>query len=1244
MKTISHRKFTVLCIIACSLLIPAVLAQNPDPLVYTVGKTFQTNGGTGHHNYLLWQPGNAQTTFGKRFGIYSKNGDSVSASPYTLQGIQSLQVSPSAIQALLKLGEKFDANGASLLERIVALNAEANATPLPEDFVPPTTITLEIAQKLAQITTVALEDAEVLQSLVSLGRVHPGVQMSLGLGFAIETTPASITTYEVREIDPGGNDVRVIGRVTLDAANPQGLVAPGRPIQIFHPNDPSYQTNASPKDHLTVLTRWSTPAALRALLPHAYGYNIYRIPSTIIDTALLDPAELEEVVDLVNLGGVRVNSLPAITSLLLTDAEATDPSFEAGIFFHGDDKSPPADPFTDGDTFYYYISARDIAGHAGPLSKPTLITVCDRLPPSTPAIISVDNVFDLGTSDPGNDTGTQHLRINIRQVPENPAENSASSYRVYRWHSANDWQRHGGDPELNFIGEVAHVPGKAVVWLDDDDDSDLDTDGPGGTGPDGLGGVDTGAPVVTNEADLEMGQTFWYTVRAVDNTACAPKNFSGHCGAVFGVPRDRVGPEQPKGSLITCFCIPKIQLTTDGTPASRPLYGVDDTFPGFVVRVSRTDPKDRFVIRKVTGFDVEFGAEKASDGSFDVRFSRTYVYRGLEQFGDTLVPLEAFEGSLLRVRSRLGDGSVSDWLPLTRQTDATNEGEIIRYEFLASARICCPTIIPSRSLRQKDGSIDPRILGLLPSDNPNAPDCPPWIEVDPGITPPSHTPIGPNGSITGVCGNVYLSGDIREVRIYRRVGRTGDLQLIARQSGQSALQDFTWKESAPTLVNGVECCYYAQSFDQHGNASPLTRIGCVTVVNEDLGIPILMDPVDLDPTGSFPVVGLSWFCDPVGIDRFELWVAADGDVDPGIQSEGQLSTEIESDINQVLTDEDGNELSFSVFRTNSLTSGFGNGGEFSLNLTVPAGRKLHYAIRPIGPQVRDTVTSQFEFSRGSFSNIVSGTWIAPAEGPQDIIPWPARPLPGIADLGIKVDDYIPGEGPFFAYPIPSAEMNAQGASAAIFCGTFPSVSNSDLPSVGNFPGDRDPAEWLFNYRKQPTSNPGSNDFESILPLVVYRYQIPGKTPGAPYPNAKPNLIQVTPLLDRISFRKLSIKVGPNFTLDYDYFRVRDPFFIFQNNEQTFPSVLPVPLSGTFSRDVSTFITGAPLPPIGGGPPYLAPLPSDVPAQSQRQNGTIWIKDAIPAARGASYQYMLVTFTARGEIARVIPTNTITHSP
>ncbi|HCQ38942.1 MAG TPA: hypothetical protein DIV39_07285, partial [Verrucomicrobiales bacterium] len=105
MKTISHRKFTVLCIIACSLLIPAVLAQNPDPLVYTVGKTFQTNGGTGHHNYLLWQPGNAQTTFGKRFGIYSKNGDSVSASPYTLQGIQSLQVSPSAIQALLKLGE-----------------------------------------------------------------------------------------------------------------------------------------------------------------------------------------------------------------------------------------------------------------------------------------------------------------------------------------------------------------------------------------------------------------------------------------------------------------------------------------------------------------------------------------------------------------------------------------------------------------------------------------------------------------------------------------------------------------------------------------------------------------------------------------------------------------------------------------------------------------------------------------------------------------------------------------------------------------------------------------------------------------------------------------------------------------------------------------------------------------------------------------------------------------------------------
>ena len=49
----------------------------------------------------------------------------------------------------------------------------------------------------------------------------------------------------------------------------------------------------------------------------------------------------------------------------------------------------------------------------------------------------------------------------------------------------------------------------------------------------------------------------------------------------------------------------------------------------------------------------------------------------------------------------------------------------------------------------------------------------------------------------------------------------------------------------------------------------MVRLGCVTVQNEDLGIPMLLDPVDLDPSGSLPVVQLSWFCDPVGVDRFE---------------------------------------------------------------------------------------------------------------------------------------------------------------------------------------------------------------------------------------------------------------------------------------------------------------------------------------------------------------------------------------
>lgn len=1212
-------------------------AQNADPLVYTVGKTFETDAGKSTYNYMLWQPGDAATTFGKRFGIYAKKGDADSLDAYALVGIQSLQSSPSAIQALLKLGEQIDADHAGLPERIVALNAEAQAVPLPHDFPFPDKINYEVAQKLAQIMSVALEDAEVLQSLVSLGRVHPGVQMCLGLGFMVEVSESSLITYEIREIDGADNPIRVVGRVTLDAKNPQQLVSPDAPRRVFHVNDPDLQNNASPKDHLNILTRWGTPNELREILPHTYGFNLYRISKELVEKAEISPNDLFFEEELLLLGGVRVNRLPALATALLTDAEAADASFEEGNFFYGDDNDAPDPGFEDGEQFYYYVAARDIAGHPGPLSPPSLLfTVCDRLPPPAPSIVSVDNVFDMASADPLAGTGTQHLRVVIEQLPDTPDDRTASEYRVYRWHAATDWMRLGADPEFNYVGSVPHVKGQRFAYFDDDDPDDLDLDGMGGQDSDDpTVGADTGSPVVTSENDAAMGQTFWYTVRAVDTTACTPKNYSGHSGATYGVPRDRVGPDKPTGSIVGCIYLPGIVLTNEGIDVRRLDYRLGERDPGFVVRVARTDQDSGEVVDRIKSFEVEYGVSNPENGSFISQFSTTYYYKGFEPFGDVIVPIAEQDGKLIRARARLGDGSVSDWRSVAAQPKEKSKELITRYDFLAFVEICCPTLISSGFLRNEDGSLNSAIVRYLPSQGDKS-DCPPWVEVLPGLTPYPHAPVRPDGSISGVIGQVFLSEGVREVRIYRRVDNAPNFQLISRESSETDFDPiYAWEELAPTLVNGVSACYYAQVFDEHGNGSALVRLGCVTIQNEDIGTPMLMDPVNLDPDGNLPVAQLSWFCDPVGVDRFEVWVAAEGGSDPEIES-SELSLQIDLSANPVLTDENGESLSFTVYRTNSLASGFGSNGEFSINLIVPANKKLYYAVRAIGPQVQDPISNAYEYVQGDFSNIVSDVWIPPASGPQSVIPWPVRPLPDVKDIGIPVDSFVPGEGPFFAYPIPPETMNLVGASAAILVGVFPATGfGNELNYEASFPSDREPIEWLFNYRKQATETLGADALERIDPFVIYRYQVASNS----FENAEPNLVQVTPLIDQIAYQTQIDKDqdGTNF----NFFRARDPFFIFSTFDQSWPLPMPVPISGTFSREPSTFNTGILPQGSPSNPDYLIIDGSGNP-DGKVYESTIWVRDVVPATSGASYQYLIVHFTERGEISRIIPTNIISH--
>ena len=72
----------------------------------------------------------------------------------------------------------------------------------------------------------------------------------------------------------------------------------------------------------------------------------------------------------------------------------------------------------------------------------------------------------------------------------------------------------------------------------------------------------------------------------------------------------------------------------------------------------------------------------------------------------------------------------------------------------------------------------------------------------------------------------------------------------------------------------------------------------------------------------------------------------------------------------------------------------------------------------------------------------------------------------------------------------------------------------------------------------------------------------------------------------------------------------------------------VPVGGTYSRTGQSVILGQP-----------AQFANSV-AYLDRCNASVYWVDPLPVARGARYQYLIVHFTERGEIDRVIPTNYI----
>lgn len=1129
-------------------------AQTTAPLIYTVGKVFPAGG--NNFAYILWQPGDPTSTFGKEFAVYRKDGDSNSVNPYTLLGRTKLQSGPGAMHAILKLGGKYDANATTVANRINTLYAEAISKPGTQPDPAPNEPGMDEAKKLSHLLNIAQNDAKVLERLFFLGRAHPGIYLTLGHGFAIKTTATSIQTYEVREINAAGTDLRVIGRVTLDAANPTQLTRTSRPFQIYHPAISDHQETASPKDHLVVRVRWGTPDDLRRLLPHAFGYNLYRVkeatavsmgwnnPAIFPDTTILEQMVQAASGDADPIAK-RVNTLPIMPTALMTAGQAANTAADSDTFFAHDDNDPPQNRFKDGDTFYYFVAPRDIAGHPGPISAGTRVIICDRLPPTAPAVESIRNIFQTNTvANLYNLKGNQHFRIRIRQTPEQPIRNAAKKYHIYRWENHTEHLRMGGNPTTNLVGTVLHQAGKKYVdWQDNG----------------------AGAPIVSPTDTTLQGRTWWYTVRAEDNSACSPKNLSPHSPPSFGVLRDRVGPGQPTGHVTQCkyypaaFCNSTSFLTTPaaiGLPANTPKNIIGCHRPNKLIHAVEV----QFYDTNTNPETVLFSTKRF----FTVPYTKYIV-----------IPDNAIT-TTYRVRCYTKTGRVSDWLPC--EYNAVKPG-------VAQVTV---TLVELLTVKQCDNVATPS-----------------------GKEPESHEIDGPNGKIVGPTVTVTIPTGAAEYRIYRRVGHHGSFQMIARGAG-SALPsplpgDIDITDPAPPTENGTVVCYFAQIFDENGNSGPRTKLGCVSIKSGNLATPMLSEVTYLVENAGEAQVKLNWFCDPVGVERFEIWAAADAAADPQITSPF-LSPKLDIATAPIINDKVAN-LAFSGYQTPTLESGqLGSGAEFTATLSVPSSQSLTFTVRAVGKGVAETIPGADARAQGPFSNTVQAAWVPPEIPDPNIIPWPALAVPNIGDISFDVANYQKGEGPFYASPLPVGDTH----SATILVGLFEAV-DSGTPSIITI--DTDPLDLFFSFRKQNIHPMPADQLESIIPFVIYRHQLPSSA----YPNAVVNLVQVSPLIDRMAYKDTT----PNR-------QIRDPFFRIIGVFDSSPAYR-VPVSGGFSREpAKSKLT------IAGAEGHL-----DVPYLKDCDSLLYWV-DPMPVARGAKYQYLIVHFDPRGEIDRVIPTNPVTQ--
>lgn len=638
--------------------------------VLFTGGTTTTDAAGRNWAYIIWQADKPQQPAHPALAIYAKAGDPSSSANYVRRSIVTEQTDPLALQALINTAASLGGNGTLLGQQVDSLfQSRFNGS------------SLGLSEKLSAALR-ATDDPEARDNLEFLARSHPSVAMALGQAYA---TPISAgkTTFEIRVWDLAAKqDLTVIGRVTVTAGEPELLPPPGPPVQV---------PDVSPQGHLNARFRWGTPSLLNQFAFLQHGFNLYRVPADLAEQNRLhvQPPPASMLRQMVASGqAAQVNRLPILADEELTHEEASNLNPAQGgdpeTYYITDNHrrfEPGERPFSNGQRFYYFVTARDLLGRDGYVSLGTLVTICDRRPPPIPRGLTARNEHVW-------ENGVASTFLQLTWDPVRDADTTVDVvYHVYRWEDPKELQLHGRSARSNLVASVAQDPNCTSC-------------------PVKFADRGAGAPVIP-------GKTYWYTLRVEDRAACGG-NLSAHSGPVPGVLRDFDPPVSPSGQVWIHCGSPRVDFKTSTLEDTQDKQALDPTVAYYQLHCTIEDPRIEWLNWYVSfGGAREFiGRQYVSPGGTNVVFPYKF-----SRFDSAKVVQQRF---ICEAGSR--DGKISP--PAEAQFQGVARTTEIRHAHFTASYVV------QRLVADRGCEHDPN-----PQNRPNTP----WTPIEVQFIPPAQS-------------------------------------------------------------------------------------------------------------------------------------------------------------------------------------------------------------------------------------------------------------------------------------------------------------------------------------------------------------------------------------------------------------------------------------------------------------------------------------------------------------------------